>query len=128
MQQQILSDSNIPQTSMQQPMITPSGQLMYNYMPSYPTAMYHPNIQQGYQNVANQEFQQPGGYQSGIHSMQQISQYQQPVVSTLAQEYRYMPTLAPQSMRFQSQGMQPGGQQTRPRPRVRHDVYRPKHN
>ena len=116
------SDHSQAQSNIQ-PMMASHGQYLY-YHPSFPVC--NVNIQQGYQNIPTQEFQ-PAGFQPSIHPIHQpMGQYQQFAVSTTAQDYGFIQTVAPQNMNFQNQGMSPAGQQTRHRPRVRHDVYRPK--
>lgn len=123
MNQQVLTDHQITHTTVQQPIMTSDGQFVYSYLPTYPTAVYHPNAQQSYQNAPNQEFQGAGYHRPGIHPMQPVSQYQQVGVPRVGQDFRYMQSAAQPNFPFQSQGMQPP---IRPRSRIRHDVYRPK--
>ena len=138
MQQQGSSDLNLPQTRMrqqqpppqlppqQQTMVNSSGHVVYDYYPPYPPAMYPGGISQGFPTMPSQDFQ-PGGYQPQMHQLQPMSQYQGFNVPSTVQDYQFVQAIAPQ-VNFQNPRMPHTGQQQRLRPRVRHDVFRPKQN
>lgn len=118
--QQALSDQHISHTSIQSHLMTPNGQLVYSCMP---TAMYQ---LQGYPSPANHEFQSQG-YQPAVRTMRPNSFQQMPAgpIANMNQDFRFLQSAAPYQ-NFPHQGMQHTGHQARPR--VRHDVYRPKRN
>jgi len=136
MHQQGSSDLNLSQTRMQQqpppqlpqqqPMVNSSGHVAYDYYPPYPTVVYPTGISQGYPTMPSQNFQ-PGGYQPPIHQLQPMSQYQGFNVPSTVQDYQYVQAIAPQ-VNYQNPRMPRSGQQQRVRPRIRHDVFRPKRN
>ena len=138
MQRQAFGNQSIAQQSAPQAMVTSSDSMMYNYLTTYPTAMFQPSGNQPYHPMHSQNFQR-GGYQGNMQSLSAMNQYQQmppvsqmPPMSQMApmSQVPPIPALYYQGMGPPQQNMgfrgQPPGFGARGKPRVKHDVYRPK--
>ena len=99
------------QSTIQQPMNTSSGPLMYSYLPTYPSAMYQQNASQIYQTAPTQAYQTTPSqaYQSMPGQAYQSAQ-SQAYQSTPSQGYQSAPAQAYQRISSQEyQQMLPQG-------------------
>eukprot|EP00112_Aurelia_sp_Birch-Aquarium-sp1_P016890 Seg3865.2 transcript_id=Seg3865.2/GoldUCD/mRNA.D3Y31 product="Tudor domain-containing protein 3" protein_id=Seg3865.2/GoldUCD/D3Y31 len=109
--QTMMRPQAITQTTIQQPMITSSGPLMYSYLPTYPSAMYQQNATQIYQTAPSQAYQTTlsQAYQSTPSQGYQSAQ-SQAYLSTQSQGYpstqAYQSTPAQAYQRISSQEYQ----------------------